>query len=177
MATFGLISNYAFLYTAILLFGGLSAYISERAGIINLGIDGTMCFGAVMFSIMSCPAIGLCNIGLIGLFLAILISGILSMIIGALQGIAIIKLKSDQSICGIAINFIGLAFASFVNSPLAKLLFDASKLKTNFNDFFYIGNSIYGSSVIIFLLSIFVAIILWIIINKTKTGLRWSAIG
>ena len=54
----GIILNYALLYGAVLLLGAISGYLSERAGIVNIGIDGMMCFGVVFFGIFSSPLIG-----------------------------------------------------------------------------------------------------------------------
>ena len=39
MGSVGIILNYALLYGAILLIGALSAYLCERVGIINIGIE------------------------------------------------------------------------------------------------------------------------------------------
>lgn len=63
MAEFGIVLNYALLYGSILLIGALSGYLCERAGIVNIGIDGMMCFGAVFFGIFSSYALHFNNMG------------------------------------------------------------------------------------------------------------------
>lgn len=177
MGSSGIILNYAFLYSAILLFGALSAYLSERVGIINLGVDGMMCFGAVAFSIFSSKALGFVNMGPSGIIFAILFSGVLTMIMGVMHAYATINLKANHVISGVAINLIGASLAAFLNTPLGNLLFHTSKLNSGFNDFLYLGGSIYGSSIIIFVFALIVAFGLLFFMNKTRTGLRYCAIG
>lgn len=63
MALAGIILDFTLLFGAILLIGGLSGYISERAGIVNIGIDGMMCFGAVMFAVFSSPVLKISTLG------------------------------------------------------------------------------------------------------------------
>lgn len=177
MGSVGIILNYALLYGAILLIGALSAYLCERVGIINIGIDGMMCFGAVFYGIFSSPKLGLVNMGDFGIVFAILLTMIATMIVGAMHAYATINLKSNHVISGAAINLIGLAFAAFINAPLGQTLYGTSRLESGFNDFLFIGNSIYGSSIIMFCLAILVAIVIYVVINKTKVGLRCIAIG
>lgn len=56
MGDLGSLLDLTLLFTAILLAGSLSGYLSERAGIVNLGIDGMMCVGALFFGVFSSTA-------------------------------------------------------------------------------------------------------------------------
>lgn len=56
MGDLGTLLDLTLLFSAILLAGALSGYLSERAGIVNLGIDGMMCVGALFFGIFSSTA-------------------------------------------------------------------------------------------------------------------------
>lgn len=173
----GMIINYALLYGAVLLLGAISGYISERAGIVNIGIDGMMCFGVIFFGIFSSPLIGLTKMGSAGIIFAFLLTMITTMIAGALHAFACIKLKANHVISGTAINLIGVALCTFVNSKLGSVFYGASKLSTGFDDFLYIGGSVYGSSIIMFVIALVIVGVVWLIVNKTKTGLRYIAVG
>lgn len=173
----GMIINYALLYGAVLLLGAISGYLSERAGIVNIGIDGMMCFGVLFFGIFSSPVIGLTEMGSAGIIFAFILTMIMTMISGALHAFACIKLKANHVISGTAINLIGVALCTFVNSKLGSIFYGTSKLLTGFDDFLYIGGSVYGSSVIMFILALAIVAIIWVVVNKTRTGLRYIAVG
>ena len=173
----GMILNYALLYGAVLLLGAISGYLSERAGIVNIGIDGMMCFGVLFFGIFSSPVIGLTKMGSAGIIFAFILTMIMTMISGTLHAFACIKLKANHVISGTAINLIGVALCTFVNSKLGSIFYGTSKLLTGFDDFLYIGGSVYGSSVLMFILALAIVAVIWIVVNKTRTGLRYIAVG
>lgn len=173
----GMIINYALLYGAVLLLGAISGYLSERAGIVNIGIDGMMCFGVIFFGIFSSPLIGITTMGSTGIIFAFLLTMIATMIAGVLHAFACIKLKANHVISGTAINLIGVALCTFVNSKLGSVFYGSSKLLTGFDDFLYIGGSVYGSSIIMFVVAIAIVGIVWLVVNKTRTGLRYIAVG
>lgn len=43
---------YALAFCAVILFASLSALVSERAGVVNIGIEGMMTIGALITSIL-----------------------------------------------------------------------------------------------------------------------------
>ena len=171
----GMIFNYAFMLGAVLLLGAISGYLCERAGIVNIGIDGMMCFGAIFFGIFSSPKI--MNIGPSGIIFALLLATVCTVITGLLHGFATIKLKANHIISGTAIDLVGVALATFVNEPLGLSLYNTTKLKSGIDDFLYMGNSIYGSALIMFGIAIVVAVVIFVVINFTKVGLRYKAVG
>ena len=173
----GIILNYALLYGAVLLLGAVSGYLSERAGIVNVGIDGMMCFGVIFFGIFSSPLIGFTKMGSFGIIFAFLLTMVATTIVGAMHAFACINLKSNHVISGTAINLIGVALCTFVNSSLGNTFYGASKLSTGFDDFLYIGWSVYGSSLIMFIIALTIAGIIWLIVYKTKVGFRYIAVG
>lgn len=174
----GIILNYALLYGAVLLLGAISGYLSERAGIVNIGIDGMMCFGVVFFGIFSSPLIGITNMGASGIIFALLFTMIATMITGAMHAFVCINLKANHVISGTAINLIGVAFCTFVNNKFGNIFYDgSSKLLSGFDDFLYVGNSLYGSSIIVFIAALVLVAIIWVIVTKTRVGLRYRAVG
>ncbi len=178
MADIGLITNYALLIGAILLAGALSGYLAEKVGIINIGIDGMMCFGALFFAIYSSPLLKMSNYGPWMMIFPLILTVVSTMITGLMHAFATIKLKANHIISGTAINLIGVALATFLNAPLGSLLYSGStRLQSGFNDFLYMGNSIYGSSLILFLLVVAITVILYVVMNYTRVGLRYRAVG
>lgn len=89
-----------------LIFAGLGGVFSERAGVINVGLEGIMVMGA-FFSVTGTYLTGSPLIGVIFAMAA----GILIALIHAFLSIS---LKADQIISGIAINLFSSAFASFL---------------------------------------------------------------
>lgn len=178
MAEFGIVLNYALLYGAILLTAALGGYLCERAGIVNVGIDGMMCFGAVFYGIFSSQALHFYDMGNWGLIFALLLGSGCTMLTGVMHAYATINLKANHVISGTAINLIGVAFATFVNIPLGNSLCGGeSCITTQFTDFGYIGNSVFASSIILFVVALLIAVAIFVVINFTKLGLRYKAIG
>ncbi len=102
------------------------------------------------------------------------------MIMGVMHAFVCIHLKADHTIAGTAINLVGLALSTFLNPTLAKFLYPGasnSRIMCQYNSCLPIGNSLFGSSIIIFLVVLALAIGTFVIVNKTKIGLRFRAVG
>ncbi len=181
MSMCGTLLNYSLLFGSILMIGALSGFLSEKAGIVNIGIDGMMCFGAVFYSIFSSPVLGFGTdgpMGNFGMIFSLLLTMVATSLIGVLHAYATINLKSNHVISGTAINLIGIAFATFVNPTLASSLYNGvSRLESGYHDFLYIGGSIYGSSIMIFTITIMIMLGVFFFTKYTKTGLRYRAVG
>jgi simple sugar transport system permease protein len=178
MIDMGILFDGFLMFGAILLAGALSGYLSERVGIVNIGIDGMMCIGALFFGIYSSPVLGMSNQGFGMLIFPILLTMISTMLMGVLHAFATIKLKANHIISGTAINMMGLAFATFLNSALAGTFYNgATKLQSGFASFDYLGNGVYLSSIILFAVVILIAVCLYVFMRHTKIGLRYNAVG
>jgi simple sugar transport system permease protein len=178
MIDIGILVNYFFMFGAILLSASLAGYLSERVGIVNIGIDGMMCIGALFFGIYSSPVLGMSNFGFGMIIFPLILTMLSTMLMGLLHGLATIKLKANHIISGTAINMIGLAFATFLNVVLAGPLYDgAVKLQTGFGSILSLGNGIYLSSIILFVAVILIAVLIYFVTHHTKVGLRFVAVG
>ncbi len=99
---------------------------------------------------------------------------------GAMHAFVCIKLKADHTIAGTAINLVGLALATFLNPTLAKFLYPGTantRIMCQYNSCLPIGASLFGSSLIIFFVILAIAIAIFFVVNKTKVGLRFRAVG
>ncbi|XQP55534.1 MAG: ABC transporter permease [Mycoplasmoidaceae bacterium] len=180
MGDLGSLLDLTFLFTAILLAGALSGYLSERAGIVNLGIDGMMCIGALFFGIFSSTGFWGGIPAFPTIFVALFLTMICTMLMGAMHAFVCIHLKADHTIAGTAINLVGLALATFLNPTLAKVLYPGqayTRLMCQYNSCLPLGPSLFGSSLILFLIVVLIAVAIFIVVNKTKIGLRYKAVG
>ncbi len=162
------------MYSTPLIFGAMGGVISERSGVINIGIEGMMTIGAFTGAAVGYfsgnPWFGLLTAGLAGGSLALLLT------------IASVSFKADQTIAGIAINLIGPGVALF----LSRLLFEGAtmtppvpeKLPKIFGED-GLSNTPYASLNvdITVILALGVAIFLWFMLYKTKWGLRIRSVG
>lgn len=89
-----------------LIFAGLGGVFSERAGVVNIGLDGMMTMGA-FFAVLGTDRT---NNPFIGVLCAI----IAGMAIATVHAFLSIHLKSDQVISGTAINLFSAALTSFL---------------------------------------------------------------
>lgn len=167
-----LLISITMMYSTPLVFGALGGMISEKSGVTNIGIEGIMTIGA---------ATGVCAAYFTkNPWLGFLAAGAVGGLIALLHATASITFKADQNVSGIAINLIGAGAALFMarivfgvtNTPsvpakLPKIFGNSADLgalsKLNFD----------MTTVIAFLLTI----VMWFILNKTKWGLRISAVG
>jgi Uncharacterized ABC-type transport system, permease component len=173
LSKFLLLIGITLMYSTPLVFGALGGVISERSGVINIGIEGMMTIGAFTGAAVSYftgnPWLG---------FLA---AGAAGGVIALLHAVAAVTFKADQTISGIAINLIGPGFALF----FCRLLFqDATMtppvktLPKLFGDSAFIGTPAENLNVAVtILLALIVAVAMWFFLYKTKWGLRVRSVG
>jgi general nucleoside transport system permease protein len=94
----------AIYYGTPLLFAGLGEVLTERSGVLNLGVEGMMLLGAVSASFTSSRMQGP---GWLVLILSVL-AGMLAAALGALlHAFAVITLRVNQTVSGLALTILG----------------------------------------------------------------------
>ena len=167
-----LLIKYTLLYGIVLMLVALGGMFSERSGIINIALEGIMVIGGLVGVLMTrmlptdMPAWAMVTLSILG-------SAISGAIYSALLAFASVNLKADQTIGGTALNLLATALAlvaakRFNGSQSGKVDFDNSAFSFNIgpltlNVFFFIG--------IVILIAAFV------VLYKTRFGLRLSACG
>lgn len=169
----------AFLSAAVrmavpLAYAGLGETVSEKSGILNIGMEGVMLSGA-FFSFAGTFFSG--NI-LIGLLCAAAGGVFVSMIHGVLS----IKLAKDQSVSGIAINIFIMGVTSFLYKLMSEgqsyqQIEPLSRVRIPLlADIPLIGNALFNQDILTYLIYFLVLAVTWFY-KKTNTGLSFAAIG
>ncbi len=160
----------------------LGGMYSERSGVVNIALEGTMVIGAFC-------GISFINImdekmsGQLLLLVAILVSAITGGIFSLLHAFAAINLKADQVISGTALNMFAPAFVIFIARMVQgiqqvqfKDSFHISKVPV-LGSIPFIGDILFKNAYITTYIGIFIYIAAVIVINKTRFGLRLRSCG
>jgi simple sugar transport system permease protein len=154
----------------------LCGVISERAGVTNIGIKGTMLFAAQVSVIVGTTSGSLWA----ALLAAILTGGI----VAGLHGFLVIKFKVDQIISCTSINILGSSVTSFVSSRFLEKNIDALNNSGTLPSFSIpllskipvLGPVLFENTPIVYL-TIILVVVLHIVLFYTPWGLRTRAVG
>lgn len=161
LSSITLLIGITLMYSAPLIFGALGGVVSERSGVVNIGIEGMMTIGA-----FTGAAVGYYTENAWFGFLA---AGIAGGIMALLHAVASITFNADQTISGIAINLLGSGISLF----LCRLFFEGATMTKPVTNKL---PKVFGEDISVYLAIIAVAVI-WFILYKTKWGLRINAVG
>ena len=108
-----LLLQYTLIFSAVLILVALGGMFSERSGIINLGLEGIMVFGAMSGAIVMVllPA-GTSKFTIV--FLTFLAAALAGMISSLLIAVACINFNADQTLIGTAVNMLATAAATVI---------------------------------------------------------------
>jgi simple sugar transport system permease protein len=167
-----------------LLIVALGGMFSERSGVVNIALEGTMIMGAfigILF-IFFMQNSGINLNGQFLLLIALVIAAIAGIIISLPHAYASINMKANQVISGTAINMFAPAFAIYV----ARMIRNVQQIP--FSNEFYIEKirilgdipllgPLFQKTYITTYIGFFILIISWIVLYKTPFGLRLRACG
>lgn len=142
--------------STIFTFAGLGELIDQRSGVLNVGIEGVMLFGATLGFIAAQST----GSYLIGLLVGIAIGGLL----GLLHGFFSVTLGVDQVVSGMGIWILGFGLTTYIGNPYTGPL-GMERIPTilGLSPFFYLG--------------IAFVIVAWFVLSKTSLGLRIRSVG
>jgi len=153
----------------------LCGVISERAGVVNIGIEGMMLMAA-QAAVVSASLTGSLWVGL----LAAILTG---MLLAAAHAVLAIRYKVDQIVSGVAINIFATGTTSYI---LSRFLRDAASLNNSgvfrpisiplLSKIPIIGPIFFENSIIVYLMMLVVAV-LHVVLYYTPWGLRTRAVG
>ncbi|HEU4741117.1 MAG TPA: ABC transporter permease [Meiothermus sp.] len=165
--------------TTPILLTALGGLFSERSGVVNIGLEGMMLFGALAAAVVtqrlevpflvSDPNAQVWWVPWVGLLAGAVVGGLVALV----HAIASIKYKADQIISGTAINLLALGAPSLV----LEYYYDnstSSQEVVNRLPLIPVGSE--NLSPLVFLAFLLVPAIWWVLF-KTPWGLRLRAVG
>lgn len=170
-------------YAAPLIFTALGGTFSERSGVVNVGLEGIMvmgAFSACVFNLFTADILG----GLTP-WVALLVGGLTGVIFSLLHAVATINWRADHIVSGTVINLMAPGLAVF----LTRLIFDdrgqTDIIAERFGKFSFpvlekipvLGDLFFKDTSAPAYVAILVAVASYLIIFKTKFGLRLRAVG
>jgi simple sugar transport system permease protein len=156
----------------VLLFATLGEILAERAGVLNLGLEGMMLMGA-----MSAFAVAVSTGNpWLGLLVAMLAAGVLAL----LHGLVTIHFQADQVVSGLALTFLGIGLSLVFGEGLSKA--GTVSLLPTFtvpilSAIPVVGPVLFtGQSVMVYLGYLLIPA-LWFYIHRTRPGMHLRAVG
>lgn len=153
-----------------LLLAALGELVTERAGVLNLGVEGMMVMGAVAgFAVAlttGSPTLGILAAACAGMALSIPF------------GVLTLNLVANQVATGLALTLLGLGLSGlagehFVGQPGVRL----EKLHIpGLSDIPFVGPILFGQDLLVYL-SLVLAVIVSHVVFRTRTGLILRAVG
>lgn len=173
-----LLIQYTLVFASVLLLVALGGMYAERSGVINIGLEGIMIFGALggAMALYNMPETANAFVMVLVAFLASVCMGIIASL---LLAVASITFKADQTLAGTAINMLGAAAATVITKSYTLKVEGKAATKINY---------VYQREALIFRIGkmeiswfVIVTVILFaiatVLLYKTRFGLRLRACG
>lgn len=153
-----------------LVFAAVGEAVAEKAGVLNLGVEGMMIIGAIA-AFATAVSTG---------------SGVLAVLVGALAGTALslifgfltVYLQSNQVATGLALTIFGLGLSALIGHGYVGATFvGLPKLDIpGISDIPVIGPLLFGHDGLVYLSVVAVIAVSWFL-NRTRAGLLVRAVG
>mgnify|MGYP005949825711 CR=1 FL=1 len=174
-----LLLQYTLIFASVLLLVALGGCFSEHSGVINIGLEGIMVMGALGGALMMkfLPA---GTSAFVVVLLTVLASILLGMIYSLLLAVAAVNFKADQTLVGTAMNLLGTAAATvFVKAMNTAADPDNVSSTIQYLDgrkafLVNIGGFEFNWCM---LLAVIALVIAYVVLYKTRFGLRLCACG
>ena len=153
-----------------LLFAALGEMVTERSGVLNLGVEGMMIMGAVAGFL----AAHLTNNAAV----ALLISVLAGMFMAGIFSLLVLKFHASQVPTGLALTIFGVGVSSLIGQKLVGITYSGiPKLAIPFlSDIPIIGIIFFNQDFLVYF-SFIVAGLIYYFLNKTRAGLILRAVG
>ncbi|GIG28634.1 ABC transporter permease [Cellulomonas marina] len=159
-----------------IVFGALGGVIGERAGVVNIAIEGQLLAGAFSAAVVG----SLTDSPWAGLVAAVLAGALVALVLGLFT----ITYKVDQVIVGVVLNVLVIGLTSFLYSQVLVPSADRLNSTSRFtpvaipllSEIPVVGPALFRQSVVVYLMYLAVPAV-WFALYRTRWGLRLRAVG
>ncbi|MBB6452860.1 simple sugar transport system permease protein [Salirhabdus euzebyi] len=173
----------AIFFAAPLIFTALGGVLSERSGVINIGLEGLMVMGAFVGVVFNLTFVDVFGPELTP-WVSIFVAAIVSALFATFHAVASITLRADQVVSGVAINFLALGIGLFLvkqwygkgQTDMVSAPFYRESIWL-LSDIPVIGPLLFSKTYWTSWLAVLAAVLVWYMLYKTPFGLRLRSVG
>jgi len=156
----------------VLALAALGEVLTERVGVVNLGVEGLMALGAItaIATVIAKPS------PVLGFMFALGIGFLVGMVLAA----ATVILRANQVLCGLALTLMGTGLAATVGKAYSGMPAPATFAPVAIpylSDIPLIGRAIFTQNILVYLIYIVLPAILHFVMFRTRHGLNMRAVG
>lgn len=156
-------------------FGAMAGVVNERAGVINIAIEGQFLAGAFVAAVAA-SVLGSAWFGLLGGIAA-------GALIGVLLALLTIRFQADQIVSGVVLIVLATGVTSFLTSQLlaentdwnSPVRFTATAIP-GLSDLPFLGSVVFRQTMLVYLMLVMV-VVLQFALFRTRWGLRLRSVG
>ncbi|MCW6659903.1 ABC transporter permease [Aerococcaceae bacterium NML191292] len=178
-----LIVSSTLVYSAPLIFTTLGGVFSERSGIVNVGLEGIMVIGAfssIVFNLAFAQ-----QFGNMTPWIAMIFAGVCGLVFALIHAVATVNFRADHIISGTVLNLIAPALGVFLTRVLFEGDGQTDIIRRAFGKFNFpvladipvIGPIFFKATSLPAYVGIALAVVVWVVIYKTRFGLRLRSVG
>lgn len=157
-----------------LVFGALGGIVSERSGVVNIGLEGMMLCGA-FFAIYGADLVN----GWIG---GLLIGMAAGAVLALVHAVFSISLRADQIVSGFAVNFLALGLTGYIflyhygEKGTPDNLPQVPDVSLPITSIPFFGPALDNLNLLIWI-ALLLVLLVWLFVFRTPTGLRLRSVG
>lgn len=165
--------------TTPLLLAALGGMFSERAGVVNIGLEGIILFGALAAAVVArfaeLPALAQNPTAVVAYapWLGLLAAAVVGGLVGLLHAFISIRFRADQVISGTAINLMAIGLPAVILTGLYDNSSNSDPIRNRLPEW---GVGAFSFSPIVYLAFLLVPVSLYVLF-RTPFGLRLRAVG
>jgi general nucleoside transport system permease protein len=156
----------------VLALAALGEVLSERVGVVNLGVEGLMALGAITaIAIVTAspnPVLGLIGALGVGFF------------VGMIFASATVVLRANQVLCGLALTLMGTGLAATIGKAYSGMPARATFAPVAIpylSDIPLLGRALFTQNILVYLIYVVLPVALHFIMFRTRHGLNLRAVG
>ncbi|HEL0247568.1 TPA: ABC transporter permease [Streptococcus equi subsp. zooepidemicus] len=179
---FALLVSSMLIYATPLIFTSIGGTFSERAGVVNVGLEGIMVMGAfsgIVFNLEFAHIFGKATP-----WIAVLVGGVVGLIFSLIHALATINFRADHIVSGTVLNLLAPSLAIF----LVKVMYgkgQTDNIQQSFGKFDFpilskipiIGDIFFRNTSLVGYLAVGFSFLAWFVLYKTRFGLRLRSVG